>query len=181
VYLLDVILSYQAQRIGNYRDLPTYMAGLAAMLAGAARMMWTALQNPQLLAAPVTGIKYARAGLDADSIESLGHRFEELMDTQRLCLHEDISLAQVAAKLDTQPHHVSQMVNTRFNENFSACINTRRIQEPAARLVSEECGDLPITTIMYDTGFSSKSAFNREFRRQFGVGPKEYRDADNSR
>ena len=176
VLLLDVILSYQAQSIGNYRELPTYIVGLAAMLIGAARMMWTALQNPQLLAEPASGIKYSRAGLDVEGLASLSHRFDTLMSADKTYMNDDISLAQVAANLDAQPRHLSQMVNTRFGQNFSAYINTLRVQEAAARLCCEAHAGTPITTIMYDTGFSSKSVFNREFRRQFECSPKEYRE-----
>ncbi len=176
VFILDVILSYQAQRIGNYREIPAYIFGLTAMLVGAARLMWTALQNPDLLAEPASGIKYARAGLDPAGIALLGEQFESLLESEKVYLNEDASLAQMADKLDTQPRHLSQMVNTRYGENFSAYINTRRVRDAAARLSSDEQNEVQITTIMYDTGFSSKSAFNREFKRQFGVSPKKYRE-----
>ena len=51
--------------------------------------------------------------------------------------------------------------------NLPARLNVLRI-EAAAGLLDEPSG-LQVTTVMYDVGFGSKSAFQREFRRRFGL------------
>jgi AraC-like DNA-binding protein len=175
VYILDVILSYQAQQDTGYRHLPAYTAGLAALLAGAGRMIWTALKNSSLLVTPESGIKYARTGLSDREMDVLAEHFEILMGAEEAFKGEDVSLKQVALTLDAQPRHLSQMVNSRYGQNFSSHINQRRVKLAANRLCAAENNRTPITKIMYDVGFQSKSTFNREFRHHLGVSPKEYR------
>jgi AraC-like DNA-binding protein len=68
---------------------------------------------------------------------------------------------------------VSQLVNARFKTNVSAFINQHRVQE-AARLLCEE-PDKPIKVVMFESGFKSKSIFNREFQRRMGKSPSEHR------
>lgn len=177
VFVFDVVTSYQAQTSGSYRHLPVYLAALLAVLLGAAAMMWTALKNPRLLAAPETGLKYAGSGLSQADLNTLGDRFDELMSDSREYLQENVSLDSVAAKLDTLPRHVSQLVNSRHSMNFSAYVNRQRVLDAGRRL---QASDEPVTRVMYDVGFGSKSSFNREFKRCFGMSPSQWRRAERS-
>ena len=177
VFVFDVITSYQAQTPGSYRHLPVYLAALLATLLGAAAMMWTALKNPRLLAAPETGLKYAGSALSQSDLNTLGDRFDALMSDTAEYLREDVSLDSIAAKLDTLPRHVSQVVNSRHSMNFSAYVNRLRVLDAGRRL---RASDDPVTRVMYDVGFGSKSSFNREFKRCFGMSPSQWREAGGS-
>ena len=55
---------------------------------------------------------------------------------------------------------------------MSQYVNNHRIDE-ARRLLATT--DEPITRIMFDAGFLSKSNFNREFLRITGLSPKAWR------
>ena len=175
VFIADAILSIQAREIGRYRDLPVYLFGLLALLLAAARMMWTALTNPLLLASPESAIKYARSGLADSEIDAIGARLESLMHTDKVFLTDDIDLASVAGQLGVTPRNLSQVVNSRFGRNFSAYVNELRVREAGDRLKRSEAS---VTDIMYDVGFSSKSTFNREFKRHFGMSPKAWRTSE---
>lgn len=177
VFAFDVLTSYQAQAPGHYRQLPVYLAALLATLFGTAAMMWTALKNPKLLAAPETGLKYVGSALGQSELTVLGDRFDELMAGSKEYLREDVSLTSIAAKLDALPRHVSQVVNSRHGMNFSAYVNRQRVLDAGRRL---RATDEPVTRVMYDVGFGSKSSFNREFKRCFGMSPSQWRRADKS-
>lgn len=56
--------------------------------------------------------------------------------------------------------------------NVSQYVNQLRIGEAARRLL---VGDRPITEIMHESGFTTKSNFNREFLRVYGANPSEWR------
>jgi AraC-like DNA-binding protein len=56
--------------------------------------------------------------------------------------------------------------------NVSQYVNQRRIQQAAEWLISS---DRPVTDIMLQAGFSTKSNFNREFLRVYGISPSEWR------
>lgn len=173
VMVLDVILSEQVRELGDHRSKPAYLLALLVLFTGAARLMWTALRRPELLAGPRLLPKYNRTGLDEVASDELGERLEKLMAAHRLFLEEKVSLAAVADRLDVQPRHVSQVINTRFDTNFSAYINDLRVREAARRL---EATQERISEVMYAVGFSSKSSFNREFRRRFDMSPREWRE-----
>jgi AraC-like DNA-binding protein len=76
--------------------------------------------------------------------------------------------------------HVSQAVNSRFGVNVAAWINMRRAE--AAGQMIRQTADAPMamTAIMMAAGFGSKSAFQREFRKHFGITPSEYRGRSES-
>lgn len=70
-----------------------------------------------------------------------------------------------------------------FAERFTAALGeppmrylARRKLEFAATLLSES--SLPIARIAYDIGYESEAAFNRAFRREYGVPPGTWRRAD---
>jgi AraC-like DNA-binding protein len=59
-----------------------------------------------------------------------------------------------------------------LGKNVSQVVNDYRIQEAKDRLRGT---DDPITSIMYEAGFQTKSNFNREFLRVTGVTPRAFR------
>jgi AraC-like DNA-binding protein len=70
--------------------------------------------------------------------------------------------------------YVSQIINESFRQNFREYVNRYRIEE-SKRLLVQPRQILNITGIAYDSGFNSKSAFNRAFKKQTGMTPREYR------
>jgi AraC-like DNA-binding protein len=67
---------------------------------------------------------------------------------------------------------MSNAVNRCVGENFSRYINGHRIRH-AQELLRET--DLPITEVMFESGFVSKSSLNTEFRRIVGQTPSVFR------
>lgn len=67
---------------------------------------------------------------------------------------------------------VSAVINRASGLNVSQYVNNRRIAE-ACRLLEET--EHPLTTVMFDCGFATKSNFNREFRRVTGTSPSQWR------
>ena len=67
---------------------------------------------------------------------------------------------------------ISAAINRTRSESVSHFINGYRIAE-ACRLLSET--GKPVTAIMFDSGFQTKSNFNREFLKRTGTNPAEWR------
>jgi AraC-like DNA-binding protein len=67
---------------------------------------------------------------------------------------------------------VSNAVNRVKSMSVSQYVNDYRVRE-ACRLLADT--DEPITRIMFDAGFQTKSNFNREFLRVTGMSPKAWR------
>lgn len=95
-----------------------------------------------------------------------------LIETQGLYRDHTLTLQKLARKAGIPARHLSQAVNGVCGRNVSQFINAFRVTE-ACRLLDN--ADIPITTVIYDAGFLTKSNFNREFRRVTGMSPTEWR------
>ena len=86
----------------------------------------------------------------------------------------ELSLAQVAKQLKTNPAIISKAVNQGFQLNFNDFINFHRIQAVKEKLQAGEQKTQTLLGIAYDCGFNSKATFNRAFKKFTGVSPKEW-------
>ena len=162
-------------QVGSFRDGLPFLLFLVTLLLTTCQVLYVALKHPELLDTVGAPLKYAYSGATPGDLEGLGCRLEQLLNSKRPYLDPDLSLSQLAAQLDASTRHVSQLINTRFGMNFPAYMNYCRIQQASQQLSAAEFASAAIKSIMYESGFKSKSVFNREFHRHFGVSPSEYR------
>lgn len=85
--------------------------------------------------------------------------FDRLMREKRLFRDPDLTLNRLARRAGIPSRQVSAAINRVHGRNVSRVVNEYRIAE-AGRLLAET--ELPITTIMFECGFQTKSNFNRE-------------------
>lgn len=96
---------------------------------------------------------------------------KEVRDSQ-LYLNPDLTLALLARKTGIPARQLSSSVNAASQGNLSQWINGFRIERAKTLLVSTA---LPVTEIMLESGFTTKSNFNREFQRVVGASPTAFR------
>lgn len=101
-------------------------------------------------------------------------KFDSLMKEQHVFTDPDLTLNRLARKLGIPARKISVAVNKTHNENISKVINSYRI-EHAKTLLKQSDGT--ITDIFLNSGFQTKSNFNREFLRITGQTPSEYRSS----
>ncbi|GLR51985.1 AraC family transcriptional regulator [Shinella yambaruensis] len=99
---------------------------------------------------------------------------DRLMREKELFRDPDLTLNRIARRAGLPPRQISGAVNRRENRNVSQLVNGYRI-EAAKRLLAET--DLPVTAVMFEAGFQTKSNFNREFLKATGRCPSDYRRA----
>lgn len=99
-------------------------------------------------------------------------RIKAALEDGELYRSEDLSLAKLARKAKLPAREVSAVINRATGLNVSQFVNDRRVAE-ACRLLGET--ERTVIQIMLDVGFSTKSNFNREFRRATGMSPKQWR------
>ncbi len=88
---------------------------------------------------------------------------------------DNLSLKALAAKLNVSVHFLSQLISERMGSSFYEIVNGCRIEEVKARLADPRDADIPILNIAYDAGFSTKSSFNRHFKKITGLTPSQFR------
>lgn len=108
-------------------------------------------------------------------ISSLKKRIENHIFESKWYLLPNLSMEEVAKKLDTTPQLLSATINTHYSLNFSSFINSLRIEHAKEMLKNFTKSEKSISEIMYDSGFVSKSSFNTIFKNETGVTPSQYR------
>lgn len=93
-----------------------------------------------------------------------------VLEKDKLYLDPGLTLARLARRLRVPAKRLSTAVNRASGENVSRYINGFRIRHACQRL--EEGAN--ITAAMLDSGFNTKSNFNREFLRVKGKAPSEW-------
>lgn len=87
-----------------------------------------------------------------------------------------LSIATLAAHLDTPEHRLRALINQRLgHRNFSAFLNRHRITEAREKLADPAHVDVPVLTIAMDLGYNSLPTFNRAFRAETLITPTEFR------
>ncbi len=119
--------------------------------------------------------KYEKSGLDKNEAYGIIQGLQELMQTEKEYLDFELNINQLADKLNTSMHKLSQIINSEFQQNFYDFINSYRIEEVKKRLNSSKYKDYKIMSIAYDCGFNSRSAFYSSFKKATNITPTQYR------
>jgi len=106
------------------------------------------------------GLRAARLKLAKSYIASHSHR-------------HDLSVTTLAASLNVTPRYVQRLFEAD-GTTFSEFLLGQRLAR-AHRLLCGPQASAAISTIAYDVGFGDLSYFNRRFRRQYGMTPREVR------
>jgi AraC-like DNA-binding protein len=118
--------------------------------------------------------KYLKSGLTPEMAESLHKRLTKLMESDKLYTECELSLFQLANRLNTLPNYLSQVINDKEGKNFYDYINMLRIEEFKSLVSRPENRKYTLLSLSYDCGFNSKSSFNKNFKKVTGQSPSEY-------
>lgn len=106
---------------------------------------------------------------------------EALMKEKRPYLNPGLSLGELADLAKTPSHQLSKLINDQFGKNFFDYVNSHRIKSFQQRIENGDHHERTILSLALEAGFNSKTAFNRAFKKQTGLTPREYlRQHDNS-
>ena len=141
------------------------------------RVLVKALNQPEIFA----GIeleevqeKYSGSHLKEDELEQYFSELQSLLATEKLFLNPDLTLQNLAERMQLSSKVISQVINQRSEKNFFDFINSYRCEE-AKNLMMDSDPKVTILEILYEVGFNSKSSFNKEFKKLNGSTPTEYR------
>jgi len=107
-------------------------------------------------------------------IEHWKTKIETLIHEEKLYQNPELTLTDVAKKLKTNASVISKTINQGFQMNFNDCINHYRIESVKNRFSDGEHKKSTLLGIAYDCGFNSKATFNRAFKKNTGITPKEF-------
>jgi AraC-like DNA-binding protein/mannose-6-phosphate isomerase-like protein (cupin superfamily) len=84
----------------------------------------------------------------------------------------DITVEDAAELINVTPSYFCRIFKASIGNTFVNFINNYRIMQAKQKLLKPEA---TITEVMYETGFSNYSYFNRVFRKYSGCSPTEYK------
>jgi AraC-like DNA-binding protein len=99
--------------------------------------------------------------------------FEMLVAKHECYTLEVLSLKSMADRLGVSARLLSNAINYQYGVSYSKHMN--RLRTMYAEKIINEDPSLSITTVMYESGFRTKSSFNKEFKAIVGLAPSEYR------
>jgi AraC-like DNA-binding protein len=87
-----------------------------------------------------------------------------------------LTIRLLAEKLNYPEHQLRRLINGHLGyRNFSAFLNSHRIDEAKQWLADPERARTPVLTIALDLGYASLGPFNRAFKTETGMTPTDYR------
>jgi AraC-like DNA-binding protein len=88
----------------------------------------------------------------------------------------DLSIGSVAAHLGITPRYLQRLFESS-GSTFTAFLLGQRLARAHRMLCDSRFAERPVSTVAYDAGFSDLSYFNRCFRKQYGLTPRDVRAA----
>jgi AraC-like DNA-binding protein len=100
-------------------------------------------------------------------------RLVQLMDQEQPWREPDLTLHELAQRLGAHPALLSRVLNTGCGQNFNDFVNTYRTQEAQRKLADPRFAHYSLMGVALESGFNSKSTFNRVFKKLTGQAPSE--------
>jgi len=121
--------------------------------------------------------RYERSGLGDEEAESLRAELLSVMERERPYRNPELTLADLAGRLATTPHKLSEVLSRRVGLTFYDFVNRYRVEDVRSRLTDPRSRNLTLLALALDAGFASKSTFNNVFKKHTGKTPSAYRRA----
>lgn len=119
-------------------------------------------------------IKYAKSTLNHESAQKIKEDLLKYMEENKPFLQPQLRIKDLSELTHISTHHISQVINEAFHQNFYEFVNSYRIDEAKRLLKDSNFKNYTYTAIGFEVGFNSKSAFYTAFKKFTGCSPANY-------
>ena len=123
--------------------------------------------------------KYRKSSLTEEGKQKILGNIINEFETRQYYLENLASLSDLAKKVGESPHHVSQVLNEKLDNNFFELLAKYRVEKAKMILGEDHKNRLTIEELSEMVGYNSKTAFNNAFRNLTGKTPSEFRRSVN--
>lgn len=182
IFVADLMIYFEVQAGGAVEASVSLFVTLVFKLGIVGFLLFLALQNsPYFEWIYTTDVRIKKRSEKALSKgEEAAYRaiievFEK--EISRLNSKGDVmpGLRDMAYRLEVPIRQLSKAVNHVFGESYSRHLNRRRVEW--AKGYIEAHPETAMIDVMFESGFHSKSSFNKEFKSIEGMSPSEFRDS----
>ncbi len=118
--------------------------------------------------------KHKSGGISESELNRINKKLMEMMEDEKPYLDPDLTLPELAKKLDVSRNQLSNVINQVHKVNFYQFVNNYRVEEVKKLMRDPHNRHLKLLSLAFDAGFNSKASFNRIFKQMTGMTPSEY-------
>ena len=112
---------------------------------------------------------------EREQLKIMANILDEAMTTNKWFRDPELSLNSLAAKLEVRPYVLTKCLNTVKQKKFNDYINELRVGELQLLLQQPKNQKFTLLSLAFESGFNSKSSFNRAVKKHLGIAPSELR------
>ena len=132
---------------------------------------------PAMTESATAAPRYERSGLSDAEAVLLRESLLRLMDRDQPWKESELTLPDLASRLSSTPHKLSEVLNAQMGQTFYDFVNGYRVREVQRRIKAGDTRSLKMLALAMDAGFASKSAFNEVFKKHTSQTPSAFRQA----
>ncbi|MBU1221322.1 helix-turn-helix domain-containing protein [Myxococcota bacterium] len=122
---------------------------------------------------PAMEEKYGDRRLNRDQLNEIEKSLNSVLSKLEILTDADLTVRKLARLIHIKQSDLSQFVNVEKHMSFSNYISFLRVELVKKKMRE---GDVNILEIAMESGFTSKSSFNAQFKKHTGMTPSEWRD-----
>jgi len=122
------------------------------------------------------GQKEQKQIVPTEKLNEIALLITEQMEVDQLFLQSELTLNDLADKINVPSYLVTLAINDTLKKNFYDLVNGYRVEEAKNLLTNTKSGHIKMLAIGYDSGFNSKTTFNTVFKKMTGYTPTEFKE-----
>jgi AraC-like DNA-binding protein len=116
--------------------------------------------------------KYSRNGISKNVAGEFKEIIIEKMKVGEHYINPDFKLRDLAKLVSLSKHQTSLVLNQELQMDFNSFINSLRIEKAKEILANDK--RVQISEVMYQVGFNNSTTFNRAFKKNTNLTPREF-------
>ncbi len=112
--------------------------------------------------------------LNGDLTKQYASDLINLMNEEKLYLNSELKYSEIASRLGISARYLTEVLNREIGKGFNDFINQYRVSEVQRRIQNNEIENLTLYAIALESGFNSKSSFNRIYKKHTGLTPSQF-------
>lgn len=154
----------------DYYPLYICLAGITIWLGAEAFL------RPELIIMEPMGFMPSKKENPSIELMNAGTWLQNQMEINLFYRNSELTLKSLAEELDIHPHELSKITNNVLGKSFNDFVNEYRVQDFMTKLKDPKYANITLLGIAFDSGFNSKTTFNRTFKNITGKSPLEYKN-----